>query len=330
MDKRVIIFDFSFYAYSQALAYRVKCKCFEDKPLPKCDKCEDDRYVYMKKNGKINGGLFGIFKFLIDRMKEGYEIVTAFDPPKEDLTRTKMLSTYKGGRPEVPFYIKDQMSTGIEILKNTSSVKCYYSDTAESDDVMATLAIEYANNGYEVIVASDDKDMFPLLGIENIYMYKAKELFDTDRFHEFLLKKHGIRIEDPSRFNEFLAIDGDAADNFNLLKGLGPKAAEYFINNFDNILDIFDSFDIIPEKYKKKLVTVLCHGDQCDKCTECDKYKKQRYLKEELELSLKLATLDYNAPYYNVNKEPNKEKVLSILNEYGLNNAINNIDLLFR
>lgn len=307
------ILDYSFYIFNGTYAYRYECSCRKDKQgNPSCKKCGGEGFVYNNYNGLINGGLIHVFQQCINKMKEGYKIITMFDPPKENLYRTDLLSTYKGNRATTPEYITFQMSYGMEMLKYCNNILCYTSERAESDDVMATIALQLANKNHEVVVASDDKDMFPLLEHKNINIYRQKNMFTIEDFY----KKFNFN---PYRFNEYLSICGDAADNFNLLKGLGPKAAEYLINKYPNILHVYDDIDNVPEKYKKYLIDI---DEKTGKINFKDK-------KEAMKLSLKIATLDYSASYEEIKPVTNIDKFIEKAKYLNLTNVINNIKLFY-
>lgn len=336
------IIDYSFYIFNKTFGYRRRCSCWDDrkraiKPgYDNCSKCNNERYLYMSANGHVTGGLYGFLDQCIARLREGYKVITVFDPPKEQLTRMKLLDTYKGNRPPTPEYITYQMDYGIKMLPHTDRIECYYSHEDESDDVMSTIALEKANQGHKVVVATDDKDMFPLLAHKNIELFRQKEIFNTSSYHDHLDKKYGIKIDNPGRFNEYLAICGDSADNFNLIKGLGPKAAEFIIGNYGSIIDVFDDLNSLPDKYRKKLVR-SCDGSVCDKCLhmpskdkDClNRSDKVEYLKDELELSLKIATLETNATYERLKPGSDKKLVYDMLDYLKLEQAKQNINLLF-
>lgn len=307
------ILDYSFYIFNGTYAFRSECACRKETKKAKedCSKCNGEGWIYMKGNGRINGGLYHVMNQCMVRMREGYKIITMFDPPKEDLLRTKLLDSYKGNRAATPEYITYQMHYGTKMLPLCDAIECYTSTNAESDDVMATIAIELAEEGHDVVVASDDKDMFPLLDWDNITLYRQKDFYTKESF----AKKFSF---EPRRFNEYLAICGDAADNFNLIKGLGPKAAETLINTYDSILDIFDDLENLPEKFKKH-VTYKCDETGC-----------MLHRKDDMELSLKIATLDYNAEYQKIQNTPQRGTFKEMLEHLKLTQAINNIDMFYR
>lgn len=310
MNEKYWIIDFSFYVWNGSFAFKSKCECNKE---PECIKCSGSGYSMLQNSkGVVTGGLYFIFQQIIDKINDGWNVVLAFDPPREQLERTKLLDTYKGQRDEKPDYITYQMNHGQEILNLIPSIDCYSSDCDESDDVMATIAIKYAQQGADVVVASRDKDMYPLLDVKNITIYRDGGIVTKDDF----VKKFGFN---PGRFNEYLALAGDAADNFNVFKGIGDKAAKWLIENTKHISEIYDKgvWEKIPQKYKKFLANYDDNGNFIS------------FKKNELNLALQLATLNYNSNYYVTNIDHDKFIFKNKVEQLELKSVLKNIDILF-
>lgn len=302
-EKKDLILDVSFLIYNGSFAFSQKC-CKDG-----CEKCDGLGKIFLKHNGEISGGLYLIFKTLFEYMPDGYNPILVFDPPKLQLDRSQLIEDYKGNRAPKPDYITRQLKVCKEVFSYTD-IECYSSETDESDDVISTIALERAADGNKVIVVTDDKDMFPLLAEDNISLLRQKNIFTKENF----VNKFGFC---PSRFSEYLAIVGDAADNYNIIKGLGPKAAVYLISKYDNIIKLFDDWDNLPNKYKSKLSYIDDSG-------------KLIYRKDDLELSLKLAQLNLEAKYMKINKEKSFDKTKELLDNIGIKSAINRINMFFR
>lgn len=299
MSKHWII-DFSFYIWNGSYANKVDCTCNKNS---ECSNCNGKGYTLLvNKNGLVIGGLYSILQQVIDKVSNGWIVSMAFDPPRDSLKRTKLLDTYKAQRTEKPSFISDQIRIGKKLFSSCPIINCYTSDDAESDDVMAVLAMEYNMNGEQVVIASRDKDMFPLLKYDNISIYRDMKHLHKGNFD----KKHEFP---PERFNEYLAIAGDSADNFKFFTGLGDVAACYLIKNTEHITDIYKPsvWNKLPEKYKKILQ---------------DK-------EEVLDIALQIATLDYDASYYKVSNYTTKEDFKEQLSHIGLSIEDRSIDMLF-
>jgi 5'-3' exonuclease len=260
--------------------------------------------------GDVTGGLYGLMDKIVNKIKEGYKLVACFDPPRADLDRTKMLDSYKASRVEKPAFITWQSDKSKEILPLIPLVDCYTSDSSESDDTMATLAIRYALAGHKVVIDSRDKDMFPCLEFEQIRIWRENNF----RTRATFVDEYGFP---PGRFNEYLAIAGDAADNFNLFQGLGDKAAKDLIGMTNHITEVWKKWNTVPKKYQKK----LAHHDE--------KGTFISHRKEDLSLSLKLATLNYEANCIPMNKDGGKAYVKNALEHLEFNSILPLLDLLY-
>ena len=334
---KYFLFDVSFYIYNLTYANQRTCGCVNSngKVQEDCEHCNGKgRVLLTSSSGTVTGGLYGLFYMVSKMIDEGYNIELVFDPPKGQLDRSKLIENYKGNRGEKPDFIINQMALSKELFLLTNKIACYTSDTDESDDVLACRAIKLADEGNEVVVASLDKDFFPMLSHKNVKLYRDKMIFGIPEFHKYMKKKWDVSIPGPERFSEYLAIIGDIADNYNIIKGLGPKAAEYIINRYDPITELWKDWNNIPEKYKKRLVT-QCLGDTCKKCKRCPNYdydKKELHtlkLVDTLETSLKLAYLNMEAEYYKLENKNDYKTLYKKLEELELYNAIKNIHKLF-
>lgn len=326
------LIDLSFIIYNQTYANKRACSCVKDSiPDKDCAICDGTgKTLYASSSGQVIGGLYGLFSQIIFRIDEGYNIELIIDPPKSQLERTALLCDYKSGRIKPPF-IHEQMSLAVELALLTGKIKCYTADSNESDDVLAIRAKELSDAGHSVVVSTDDKDLFVVLSYPNVRMYKGKQLFGLPEFHAYVKKKWNIHIEDPGRFSDYLALSGDVADGFSGIPGIGAVAAEYFLNKHENIIDLWNDFDSIPEKYKKKLVS-SCKGNICKKCKKCNKYNKDGdvvYLKDVLDMNIKLAYLNMNAEYYQLENNPNKDVFYNKCKELELYLALKNINKMF-
>ena len=310
------ILDYSFYIYNGTYAMVRKCKCYIEatkKGDESCIVCGGKGKVYLaNKDGFVTGGLYAVFEQIIQRAAEGYKIILAFDPPKGDLYRTQLLESYKGNRGEKPEYIIKQMQMGELIFPHIPKILCYTSDIHESDDVMASKALQLANAGHKVVVSSDDKDMLPLLDHKNVCIYRQKGFFTKELF----IAKFGF---EPRRFNEYLALCGDSADNFNLFKGLGDKAVTKIIQTHDHISHVYHDhhWKKLPDKYKKLL------GDYDDKGNLIG------HRTEDMDLSLKISSLADTIECIRITREADAAFVKSKLEELEMHRAANAIKILF-
>lgn len=315
--KKYYIIDYSFYIYNGSFGRKNPCKCSKMGPKGKliatnleCPMCDGKAWAFIQKDGVRTGGLFDVFNHIIKALTEGYTPILVFDPPKENLVRTDLLDSYKGNRKETPEWITYQMDWGEKNLQYIENIECYTALDQESDDVIATKALELGNAGHKVVIAADDKDFFPTLKCKNVTMWRQKAWFTRQSF----IAKFGFDVD---RWEEYLAIIGDTADNYNLIKGLGDKAACDIIENYKS-LD-----EMVADSWRR-----------CNKRTTSAINKLVADIglpkfKDELVRSLKLAQLNLEVDYIKLHPEPNRDFIEQELKRFGLQQALNRMDLMF-
>ena len=304
------ILDNSFLLWSGTFGMVVTCKTCRGPGCPECN--GKGKVQFTNSKGNVTGGLYLIIEKMLARLEEGYKIIFAFDPPRESLERFKLLDTYKASRTEKPDSIIYQGRVSKDLFPMFGNAESYISDFSESDDIMATLALQYSHEGHEVVVETRDKDLYPVLDLKNVRIYRDGGFLTRDDF----IKKYEFT---PSRFNEYLALAGDAADNFNIFPGVGDKAVRDIISRTQHITQIWDKkiWDDLPKKYKK----YLAEHDENGKFIQ--------HRKDDLKLSLKIATLDFNANCIPMTKDKNSEfNIKRMLEELEFYNALKKINIL--
>ncbi|MFN2375697.1 MAG: 5'-3' exonuclease H3TH domain-containing protein, partial [Candidatus Binatia bacterium] len=99
----------------------------------------------------------------------------------------------------------------------------------EADDILATLARRYEDDGYEVVLVTGDKDLMQCVTDHTSLMDPMRDLvIGRDGVHE----KFGVG---PEAVPEVLGLMGDSSDNIPGVKGIGPKTATALIAHFGTI-----------------------------------------------------------------------------------------------
>jgi len=130
-----------------------------------------------------------------------------------DNFRYKVAADYKGNRKD---NLEPEVKDRLEMLYNYSKDFCVESDNAEADDycgIAFKLAQEESKSS---IVCHIDKDLDALPGWH--YNFRKKEFYEVtpEAGYGFLMKQ---------------ILMGDATDNIQGIKGLGPKTAEKILAN---------------------------------------------------------------------------------------------------
>lgn len=202
--------------------------------------------------GKEVGAVYGFMSMII-------RILTKFNP-KSMLAvfdsagkthRCQIYEDYKSHRSEIPSDLKEQIELITEATKilNILTIRRY---GIEADDIIASVAKQFASNSNPAIIISPDKDLLQLVN-KNIQIYNpSSEKIVSEKE---VVEKFGVK---PHQIKDYLAIVGDSVDNIPGVRGIGPKGASVLINEFDNIDQIYKSIDKVNKKYQK----LLTEGEQ--------------------------------------------------------------------
>ncbi len=182
--------------------------------------------------------------------------------------RTALSPTYKAQRPpmkpdlarQIPFSKRAAQAFGFAIVERQG---------VEADDLIATHTRLALEAGHEVVIVSTDKDMMQLIGPSVV-------MFDP-------LKNRPVTADDvvtkfgcpPEKLGDLLAMTGDAADNIEGMKGVGPKKAAALLERFGDLEAVIEAADQIMQpqlreavkrdawkaRLARKLVTLDMHVD---------------------------------------------------------------------
>lgn len=140
-----------------------------------------------------------------------------FDAPGKTFRHVKF-EEYKIQRPPAPEELPEQIPI-VKDMVQAWRIKSFEVPGVEADDVLATLARRFGDAGYEVVIASSDKDLLQLVG-GSIAVYDP---WREKRYGpEEVKEKLGIG---PELVPDYLALTGDSSDNVPGVPGIGPKRA---------------------------------------------------------------------------------------------------------
>lgn len=188
---------------------------------------------------------------------------------KSKTFREELYENYKCDRKQPPEEFIVQRDR-IEQILGAMHIPVLRAKGYEADDIIGTLTKRAYYTNYEVIICSNDKDMFQLLNdctcvfnvITGKYMY-------TDG----MVEKTGVQ---PFQFIDYLALQGDAGDNVPGLPNVGPKTAAKWIQKYGSIENLLEHVDEVKGRHNitlkenkellllcKKLVTINCDAPVC-------------------------------------------------------------------
>jgi DNA polymerase-1 len=180
--------------------------------------------------GAVYGFLRMLLKFISD-WKPDY-LAVVFDTGKPSF-RKELFSEYKANRQAPPPDFSDQMGVIYRLLK-TMGVATYQLENFEADDVIATLAEQMKDQGWQTVVLTADKDLLQLVdGHVTVLRPGLNEIKRCDAaVVEELL---GIR---PDQVVDWLALVGDSSDNIPGVPGIGEKSAVELLRQFGTLEDL--------------------------------------------------------------------------------------------
>eukprot|EP00879_Flechtneria_rotunda_P012477 GHRR01013029.1.p1 GENE.GHRR01013029.1~~GHRR01013029.1.p1 ORF type:complete len:323 (+),score=88.22 GHRR01013029.1:2317-3285(+) len=163
--------------------------------------------------------------------------------------RHKQWEYYKSNRPEPSDQVKNVVGTILGLVE-AIGVPVLCVPGVEADDVVASLAARAANDGFEVLIISPDKDFYQLLcpGISILRspMHEAKPYTAEDFEAEF-------DLPDPRLYIDVTALAGHRSDNIPGVKGIGTATALKLVQQvgtIENILKLFPLIEEFPRCYE--------------------------------------------------------------------------------
>lgn len=168
--------------------------------------------------------------------------------------RTTLQPEYKQNRPEMPELLRPQerwlqaniglFGPGSLSLPNT-----------EADDLIASYAVAAVERGWEVVIATNDKDILQLASDKIVIYSTAKADIGTEAFAllgpEAVRKKWGV---EPAQIAEVLALTGDSSDNIPGVPGVGGKTAAQLIQQHGTVEKLLENLAAVgSETLRAKL-----------------------------------------------------------------------------
>ncbi|HWL07198.1 MAG TPA: DNA polymerase I, partial [Planctomicrobium sp.] len=165
----------------------------------------------------------------------------------------------------------------------------------EADDVIATMAVRAAIDGFDVRIVSNDKDLRQLITPQiKLYHIRKKQFMDE----QHLLQEWGIR---PDQVIDFQSLVGDSVDNVPGVPGVGPKTARTLLERFETLEAVLDHADQAPgKKLAENLKT----------------FRDQALMSRELVRLRTDLVCDMNWENYVV-REPNVPRLFELFTDYG-------------
>lgn len=206
-------------------------------------------------DGKSTNAIYGFVTMLRKLIADNNPelIACSFDLAGPTFRRD-LAADYKATRSPMPPDLVEQVPHVHDVCAALGVPILTY-ERYEADDVLATLARQAAEAGYEVALVTGDKDFFQMVG-GPIKVYNPRDegtWFDA----EGVVTKFGVR---PDQVVDVLALMGDSIDNVKGVPGIGEKGARDLIATHGTLDALLENAATISQKrYREAL---LANADQ--------------------------------------------------------------------
>ena len=186
-------------------------------------------------SGAPTNAIYGFVKML-EKMRQAIgsaHLIAVWDGGLS-AKRVATLPEYKAQRPEMPEGLRPQLDEMGNYLAAAGLAE-FCGDGVEADDYIACLARRAADAGWDVVIASSDKDFMQLVS-ERIGLLNPNDKSGAVWGREQVRAKSGV---EPEQVADWLALMGDAVDNIPGVPGVGTKTAAGLLQEFGSVAALY-------------------------------------------------------------------------------------------
>lgn len=203
-------------------------------------------------DGTHVNAIFGLTKMLRKLLAEQQptHVAMVYDLGAPQL-RLEILPSYKEQRPPTPPALALQLPAIREVLA-AMRLSVVEQNGVEADDLIATLAVQAAGQGWDVLIASSDKDFTQLVN-DRIRLIRAESKETVLIDAAAVEKRYGVR---PDQMVDYLSLVGDAVDNIPGVAGIGVKTASELLRTHGDIEHLLAAAPTLSrDKLRQSLLT---------------------------------------------------------------------------
>ena len=262
----------------------------------------------MNSKGENTSAIFGFAITLDDLIRKIHptHLGVAFDPAGGTF-RHEAFEQYKAQRPETPEDIRKAVPV-IKSLLEAMNIPVLEVPGFEADDVIGTLSVQGELRGFEVYMATPDKDYGQLVS-DHVFMYRPRHTGGFELMGpKEVCDKYGLQRKE--QVIDLLGLMGDASDNIPGCKGVGEKTAVALLQQFGDIDTMLANTDQIKGALRTKVESQV----------------------EEIKFSRFLATIRTDVPIeldeeLLAVKEPNTDALIALYRDLEFNTLLKKLDI---
>ena len=184
-------------------------------------------------SGQIVNAVYGVVNVMLKLMEEQKPdaFVACWDT-KAPTFRHEAFKEYKAQRTKQP----DELYAQIPLIQRALTllgIESFSLDGYEADDLIGTIAVGAAKDGWDVTIVTGDRDALQLIGSHVSVLTFKKGVSETLLYDEKML--HEVFGLTPEQFLEYKILRGDPSDNIPGVKGIGEKGATELLQSFESL-----------------------------------------------------------------------------------------------
>ena len=206
----------------------------------------------MTASGINTSALLGLANGLMSILKreKPSHAVLAMDPGGPTF-RHEAYAPYKAQRQKMPEDLAASIPYAFE-LAEALKIPVVRVEGFEADDVMGTLAVQGAAAGFDVYMATPDKDAAQLVR-PGVKLYRPAHAGDNAEIYDEAKVCEHWHLASPAQMIDYLALAGDASDNIPGIRGVGEKTAADLLGRFGSVEGILANVDKLKGKLAEKV-----------------------------------------------------------------------------
>lgn len=160
--------------------------------------------------------------------------------------RHDLFAAYKATRTEKPEGATAQLRRSIEILRR-EGFPIWGAPHQEADDVLASATDRAIEAGYQVVLATADKDLMQVVrpGVRVLNTKTGVMMGEAE-----VLAKYEVR---PDQIHDYLTLVGDTSDNVPGVPGVGAKGAALLLGKYGNLAGVREAAHNETSELKPKV-----------------------------------------------------------------------------
>ena len=206
----------------------------------------------MTASGINTSALLGLANGLqaILKKEQPTHAVLAMDPGGPTF-RHEAYAPYKAQRQKMPEDLAASIPYAFE-LAEALKIPVVRVDGFEADDVMGTLAVKGAAAGFDVYMATPDKDAAQLVR-PGVKLYRPAHAGDAAEIYDEAKVCEHWHLTAPKQMIDYLALAGDASDNIPGIRGVGEKTAADLLSKYGDVEGILANQAKLKGKLAEKV-----------------------------------------------------------------------------